>query len=300
MGKGKVLPPFRAQKIEINAPIKPCKAYKFTLKVVSPSGSVVSEVKDLVLPLMRDMDNYVPPPLAKMFKTTVKGNKAPVISLMPGYGVPAECLDDFFLAVDNRMYDLQADIGYHLRQEANAHSRGEHLDRQLMAAKKVQLKKQFGCVCDHNVILLNTTEAKTYKRYETAFGNYQFMGEQNGKPYYTRVPDVPAVGPPRYKRFIGNVNSNTTPRPSHSFAKAAKKAEVQNTAQFFLYWDLEAKTWVVGPKMDGKKFVLKVKAKKNHEAMCPADPKTLKMWQYSGTLTWHDSELIRAACSLTH
>lgn len=346
---GKILPPFRKDILEVTAHIRPCRSYKFSVKIVSPKGSTLATVKDLFLPLLGEMDAYKPPKLAQMFKVESNAHQFQ-IKLVPGYGVPGECLGEFFHAVDNHIADLQQDASYHQRQEMSQLRRGEDLLKKLNEQKSMTLTKQFGCKCAANRLLLNTTDAKAHKKYKDVFGTYEYHGEQNGKPYYKKI-EV-AVHPPliRNKRFIGNVQSNdkgsisrsgstyssqSSYSSSHSSSSpgtpsthsshtsysstsggypgggssaggwtsqtslATPTKHDPNFKSYHLYWDAKEKTWVVGLLMDGKHHVLRVKTKKNHVAKCPADPETLHMWEYSGTLTWHDDKLMRASCSLT-
>ena len=112
-------PPFLLNVIEILIDnVEPCKPYRFNLKIISPQGSTLGEIDNLILPPLPEMVDYHPPPLAQLFRVQLQGaGQPPIITLQPGLGVPAACLADFFEAVDRHMQRLEGDLNFHLGQE---------------------------------------------------------------------------------------------------------------------------------------------------------------------------------------
>ena len=99
--------------------VEPCKPYRFNLKVVSPQGSSLGEIDGLILPPLPDMADYHPPPLAQLFRVQLQAaGQPPIITLVPGLGVPATCLPEFFEAVDRHMQRLENDLHFHVGQES--------------------------------------------------------------------------------------------------------------------------------------------------------------------------------------
>ena len=81
-----VSPPFLLDVIEILVTnVEPCKPYKFNLKVISPQGSTLGEIDNLILPPLPEMAEYHPPPLGRLFKVQLQGpGQPPQITLQPG------------------------------------------------------------------------------------------------------------------------------------------------------------------------------------------------------------------------
>jgi hypothetical protein len=180
MARGKVAPPFNTEIIEISVAIKPCKDYDFNLKIVGPGGTTMVQI--------------VP-------------SKPPNLIIDPRYGVPAECANDLFEAVDLRMMRLENDLRHHIDEREKMLSHGKDLKGKLDKHMSSQLKYQFGCKCDSVVINLNTTVTKVAKKYPEAFGTYRYGGEQNGRPYYQKSLSVLFPVPP-----TGIMNVHVNPR----------------------------------------------------------------------------------------
>eukprot|EP00095_Tigriopus_kingsejongensis_P012023 maker-scaffold1195_size56104-snap-gene-0.17 protein:Tk12023 transcript:maker-scaffold1195_size56104-snap-gene-0.17-mRNA-1 annotation:"hypothetical protein LOTGIDRAFT_236773" len=278
---GKALPPFNHDIIEVNAKIQPCKSYKFTMTVMTPSGSVLGEIKDLQLPHLTEMTDYRPPMLSKVFRVEHIINKGPIIKLQPGWGVPAACLGDFFEAVDAHVADLESDLKYHIQQVSQAVASSDNLKNNLRLQKSAQLT-QFGCKCNATQLNFNTTDASDFEKSREIFGVYQFEDMIAGKPYFRRLHSSLA---PSGRPSIG---SSTTESPV--------KKKLGHETVYFMYWNTKENNWAIGATMDGED--IQFKTKENSVAKCPGDPNATKTWERSGTFTWHDEPLIKAACGL--
>jgi hypothetical protein len=207
MARGKVAPPFNTEIIEISVAIKPCKDYDFNLKIVGPGGTTMAEIARLPLPALSDLWDYNMPPLSQMLKVQIVPSKPPNLIIDPRYGVPAECANDLFEAVDLRMMRLENDLRHHIDEREKMLSHGKDLKGKLDKHMSSQLKYQFGCKCDSVVINLNTTVTKVAKKYPEAFGTYRYGGEQNGRPYYQKSLSVLFPVPP-----TGIMNVHVNPR----------------------------------------------------------------------------------------
>ncbi|XP_059092832.1 uncharacterized protein LOC131888066 [Tigriopus californicus] len=284
---GKVLPPFNQEIIEVNAKIQPCNSYKFTLKVYTPSGSILGEIQDLELPHLTEMTDYKPPMLSKLFRVEHIRNTGPVIKLQPGWGVPAACLGDFFEAVDAHVADLESDLQYHVQQVSNAISNSASLRDNLRLQKAAQLS-QFGCKCNSTLLGFNTTDSGDFKKSKDVFGVYRYEGMLAGKPYYRRLHSD--LAPTAGRSSLGSSLSQTATTPS----TAPKKLKEETV--YFMYWNPKENNWAIGTTMDGED--IQFKTKKNSVAKCPGDPNAMKTWERSGTFTWHDEPLVKASCGL--
>ena len=59
-------PPFAGNQIEIVVPVEPCELYDFVLKIISPQGQSIGEVKNLELKSLADIDDFEPAPLTSV------------------------------------------------------------------------------------------------------------------------------------------------------------------------------------------------------------------------------------------
>ena len=206
--------------VEMIVPVEPCQQYSFQLKFVSPTGSVVGIVGNLVLPQLPDIPDYVPPPATQAVDVKfLMGGKYDVVAKNGG-PVPQTCLIDYFEALDafaNRVENIANE-----QKTVNAVKKSRQNNVQDNVEKtQSETLKMYGCVCTSP--RLQVTVEPTSK--ESIFaGVYLYQGmDKNGRPFYKQDNEDRSLltmsnqGLIRRKRFIGRVDgggqsSSTTPR----------------------------------------------------------------------------------------
>lgn len=88
------------------------------MKIVTPSNAVLGKIEDLRLPHLTEMYDFHPAPLSKIIQVSGTGS----LSLKPTSGIPAQCIKDYFVAVDNHVSFLKDDLQFHM----NAENQGGH------------------------------------------------------------------------------------------------------------------------------------------------------------------------------
>ena len=155
--------------IEAEFDIKPCTAYKFDLKIVSPRNAEMGSIKGLQLPALSEMYDFHPPHLTEILDIDARTGS---IKIKPNSGIPSTCTQDFFEAVDNHMSYLEEDLLFHMNQEFQAHQNTQSWVNKLDNHKRQQLLSD-GCSCNSTWISINGTLVSSYKNY---MGNYHFEG----------------------------------------------------------------------------------------------------------------------------
>jgi len=117
--------------------------------------------------------------------TIMPMQQLPKLNDFLGFGVPPTCLSEFFEAVDRHMQRLEADLGFHLRQESKAHGSVSYFKRQLSDEGTAQLKL-LGCKCTSPSLELKTNDTAVIAKFNSTFGIYHFDGMHQGKPYYRK------------------------------------------------------------------------------------------------------------------
>lgn len=176
---------------------------------------------------------------------------------------------------------------------------GQSLKDQMRAQQANELAR-YGCVCNSTKVRVNTTDASLFERFKEAYGIYKYEGMQNGKPFYVRIdnssmatldrPTLNGNNRPSLGQYRTNGLSTTTTTPSPTAREAAPSKEIR----FHLYWDNVEQAWTVGKTMDGRRAYFMTK--KKNGANCPADPQTVRKWQYSGTFAWKDDDGMDVGC----
>jgi hypothetical protein len=254
----KVVPPFNGDFIEAVIPVKPCTAYKFELKIVTPRNVVLGKIQDLRLPWLSEMKDFHAPPLSEIIQVTGSGSRYS-LGLKPTSGIPGQCIKDFLLAVDNHVSSLEEDRLFHINEELRANQRTNAWSQRLDNHKKEQLTSN-GCRCNSTLIRINGTSKVSYQKY---MGLYHFEAMYQGKPYYT-------------KQHEGHLNTN------------------QQTA--YLYWESANNMWKIGPSLVASNNDAIFRTKEFSNPKCPADIGNLKNFQYSGTLKWKSEPTLRIEC----
>jgi len=258
----RMAPPFHGDYIEAVIPVKPCTAYKFELKIVTPRNAVLGRIQDLKLPRLSEMTDYHPPPLSTIIQVTGSGTNSGTrytLSLKPNTGIPGQCMQEFLLAVDNHVTSLENDRLFHINQERQAHQRTNAWSQRLDNHKREQLTA-IGCRCNSTFIRINGTSKSSYQKY---MGLYQFEAMHQGKPYYT-------------KQNEGPLDSN------------------QQTA--YLYLDPVQNKWKIGPTLGAVNNDAIFRTGQFSNPNCPADLGNLKNFKYSGTLRWKNDPTLRIEC----
>ena len=88
------------------------------MEIVTPRNQVLGKIEDLRLPHLTEMYDFHPAPLSKIIQVSGTGS----LSLKPASGIPAQCIKDYFVAVDNHVSFLKDDLQFHM----NAENQGGH------------------------------------------------------------------------------------------------------------------------------------------------------------------------------
>ena len=88
------------------------------MKIVTPRNAVLGKIEDLRLPHLTEMYDFHPAPLSKIIQVSGTGS----LSLKPTSGIPAQCIENYFVAVDNHVSFLKDDLQFHM----NAENQGGH------------------------------------------------------------------------------------------------------------------------------------------------------------------------------
>lgn len=240
LGQAKISPPFLTEFIEIVIPIKPCGSYTFSVNFISPRGSTMGSVKDLLLPELSEIVDYHPPSLSEIFRVSpvVGTHSEPTIGLYPNTGIPIECVPHFLQAVDRHMGHMEDEVRFHTQQEFRMKGYANFLKKQLTEQKQTSLKS-YGCTCAANMIKFNSSTPRELKEHKSdgLFGEFFFEGLHNGKPYFRRPSSNAAMHPnasplpgtqpltpkshkphKRNRRFIGEVQNSRSRSDSYSQA----------------------------------------------------------------------------------
>jgi hypothetical protein len=254
----KVAPPFHGEFIEAVIPVKPCTAYKFDLKIVTPRNAVLGKIEDLRLPWLSEMKDFHAPPLSEIIQVTGSGSRYS-LSLKPTSGIPGQCMKDFLVAVDNHVNSLENDRLFHINEEFRANQRTNAWSQRLNNHKREQLASN-GCACNSTLIRINGTCKSSYQKY---MGLYHFEAMYQGKPYYTKQQE-------------GHLSTN------------------RQTA--YLYWEPTKNMWKIGPTLIASNNDSIFRTKEFSNPKCPADHGNLKNFQYSGTLKWKSDSALKIEC----
>jgi len=258
----KVNPPFNGEFIEAVIPVKPCTSYKFEMKVLTPRNAVLGKIEDLRLPHLTEMYDFHPAPLSKIIQVSGTGS----LSLKPTSGIPAQCIKNYFVAVDNHVSFLNDGLQFYMNAENQAHQNTRAWSQNLDHHKRQQLTAD-GCHCNSTFVNINGTSKSSYQKY---MGLYHFEAMHQGKPYYTKQDHRPM-----------NPNGNN---PN------------QQPQRAFFFWDPTQTMWKIGPTLGVANDDAKFRTKEFSNQKCPADAGNLKNFQYSGTLKWKSEPTLKVEC----
>lgn len=217
------MPPFTGEQIELVVPVEPCELYDFVLKIISPQGTNIGEVKNLELKPLADIDDFEPAPLSSvMLVDYLMGGKFQVTT-QSGSPVPESCLPDYLEAVDAYANRLETYANENTVTNAVTRQDQFHEQQKVEITQAEYLTRQ-GCVCASPRLELRMT--KPADEFMPALGVYLYQGLWEGKPYYEQdleqkstkefVRRLQPMKQRRRKRFIGRVDggpSTTTYSP---------------------------------------------------------------------------------------
>jgi len=215
-------PPFSGNQIEIVVPVEPCELYDFVLKIVSPQGATIGEVKNLELKALADIDDFEPAPLTSVLLVDYLMGGKYQIKTQSGSPVPESCLPDYMEAVDAYTNRLETYANENTVSNAVVRQNQFHEQQKVEITQAEYLTRQ-GCVCSSPRLELRVT--KPAGEFPPALGVYLYQGLWEGKPYYQQdleersTKEFVRLRPMkqrRRKRFIGRVDggpSTTTHSP---------------------------------------------------------------------------------------
>jgi len=207
--------------VEVVVAVDPCEVYTFEMKIVNKQNQELGKVAGIKLPILADIQDYIPPPLTSVIGITYPSGKTGPVLGNAGNAIPANCIPFYLEAVDSFANRLESIANFQSFDSKTIERHRSGIEGKVEVTQEETLAK-FGCKCTSPHLELKTTDDSLWTKHGKSFGHYHYRGMYQNRPYYklgdhdhVGQHDPHGSGGHRRKRFIGNLNqqSTTTSRP---------------------------------------------------------------------------------------
>jgi len=225
--------PWSGTNVEVLVPVDACKPQTFLVKFISTQNEELGSLKDVYLPELSDIADYIPPPFTEVLSLTLLGGQ-PKMEVQKSSSVPESCLGQYMEAVDAFANRLEDNLNHQVSESLSLRGK-QDVEQDLVEMTQQEFLERKGCTCSSPRLELkiegvgSNYETVQAKHKTPVFGVYLYEGIHSGHPYYQldvegRSPPVVSTRPNfpvRRKRsaFIGRVDgaTTTTGRPAWNY-----------------------------------------------------------------------------------